>query len=85
MITKFHYERLEYLSFKALSDFESDSDPIMWLDKYAKLYQSICKLQQPGDTKPIMLFGIKFYLQLGSFHGKYEKLMRDHEFKITDL
>ena len=84
-MTKADYEIADDFCKDALSDFESDSDPIMWLDKYAKLYQSICKLQQPGDTKPIMLFGIKFYLQLGSFHGKYEKLMRDHEFKITDL
>ena len=85
MITKFYYERLDYLSFKALSDFKLDNDPIMWLNKYANLYQSICKLQQPGDTKPIMLFGIKFYLKLGSFHDQYEKLKSDHEFNITDL
>ena len=85
IMTKLEYEILDNLSYQALSDFELDNNPIMWLDKYAKLYQSICKLQQPGDTKPIMLFGIKFYLQLGSFHGKYEKLMSDHEFKITDI
>ncbi len=84
-MTKQNYEIADYLSKEALLDFEFVNDPLMWLDKYAKLYQSICKLQQPGDTKPIMLFGIKFYLQLGSFHGQYEKLMSDHEFKITDL
>lgn len=84
-MTKADYEIADDFCKEALLDFELDNDPIMWLDKYANLYQSICKLQQPGDTKPIMLFGIKFYLQLGSFHGKYEKLVRDHEFKITDL
>ena len=84
-MTKQNYEIADYLSKEALLDFEFVNDPLMWLDKYAKLYQSICKLQQLGDTKPIMLFGIKFYLQLGSFHGQYEKLMSDHEFKITDL
>lgn len=84
-MTKEDYEIADYLSKDALSDFELDNDSLIWLEKYASLYKSICKLQQPGATKPIMLFGIKFYLQLGSFHGKYEKLMRDHEFKITDL
>ena len=54
----------------------------MWLHKYASLYKSICKLQPLGDTKPIMLFGIKFYLQLGSFRGQYEKLMSDQGFII---
>ena len=85
IMTKLEYELLDNLSHQALIDVVLDNDPLMWLDKYAKLYQSICKLQQLGDTKPIMLFGIKFYLQLGSFHGQYEKLMSDHEFKITDL
>ena len=84
-MTKADYDIADDFCKEALLDFEFDNDPIMWLDKYAKLYQSICKLQQPGDTKPIMLFGIKFYLQLGSFHGQYEKLMRDHEFKIMGL
>lgn len=84
-MTKEDYEIADYLSKDALSDFELDVDSLIWLEKYASLYKSICKLQQPSATKPIMLFGIKFYLQLGSFHGKYEKLMRDHEFKITDL
>jgi hypothetical protein len=84
-MTKEDYEIADYLSKDALSDFELDNDPLRWLEKYASLFNSICKLQQPGETKPIMLFGIKFYLQLGSFHGKYEKLMREHEFKITDL
>ncbi len=84
-MTKEDYEIADYLSKDALSDFELDNDPLRWLEKYASLFYSICKLQQPGETKPIMLFGIKFYLQLGSFHGKYEKLMREHEFKITDL
>ena len=84
-MTKEDYEIADFLSKDALSDFELDNDSLIWLEKYASLYKSICKLQQPGATKPIMLFGIKFYLQLGSFHGKYEKLMRDHEFKITDL
>jgi hypothetical protein len=84
-MTKEDYEIADYLSKDALSDFELDNDSLRWLEKYTSLYKSICKLQQPGATKPIMLFGIKFYLQLGSFHGKYEKLMRDHEFKITDL
>jgi hypothetical protein len=84
-MTKEDYEIADYLSKDALSDFELDNDSLIWLEKYASLYKSICKLQQPRATKPIMLFGIKFYLQLGSFHGKYEKLMREHEFKITDL
>jgi hypothetical protein len=84
-MTKVGYEIADYLSKDALSDFELENNPLRWLGKYASLYKSICKLQQPGATKPIMLFGVKFYLQLGSFHGKYEKLMRDHEFKITDL
>jgi hypothetical protein len=84
-MTKSDYEILDNLCKKALLDVELDNNPIMWLEKYASLYKNICKLQQPGDTKPIMLFGIKFYLQLGSFHGKYEKLMSDHEFKITDI
>ena len=84
-MTKADYEIADNFCKEALSDFKLDNDPIMWLYKYANLYQSICKLQQPGDTKPIMLFGIKFYLQLGSFHGQYEKLMSDYEFKITDL
>lgn len=84
-MTKADYEIADDFCKEALLDFEFVNDPIMWLDKYAKLYHNICKLQQPGDTKPIMLFGIKFYLQLGSFHGQYEKLLNDHEFKITDL
>ena len=84
-MTKEDYEIADNLSKDALSDFELDNDPLKWLEKYASLYKSICKLQQPGNNKPIMLFGIKFFLQLGSFHGKYEKLMRDHEFPITDL
>ena len=84
-MTKEDYEIADYLSKDALSDFELVNDSLMWLEKYESLYKSICKLQQPGATKSIMLFGIKFYLQLGSFHGKYEKLMRDHEFTITDL
>jgi hypothetical protein len=84
-LTKEDYEIADYLSKDALSDFELDNDPIRWLEKYSSLYQSICKLQKTSDTKPIMLFGIKFYLQLGSFHGKYEKLMRDHKFTVTDL
>lgn len=84
-MTKPVFETLVNLSYQALSNFEVDSDPLRWLGEYMSLYQSICKFQHPGDTKPIMLFGIMFYLQLGSFHGKYEKLVRDHEFKITDL
>ena len=84
-MTKEDYEIADYLSKDALSDFELDNDSLRWLEKYTSLYKSICKLQQPGATKPIMLFGIKFYLQLGSFHGQYEKLMSDHEFKIKDL
>ena len=84
-MTKEDYEIADQLSKDALSEFELDNDSLRWLEKYTSLYKSICKLQQPGATKPIMLFGIKFYLQLGSFHGKYEKLMREHEFKITDL
>jgi hypothetical protein len=79
------YEIADNFAKEALLDYELDNDPLRWLEKYASLYKSICKLQPPGDTKPIMLFGIKFYLQLGSFHGQYEKLMSDHEFKITDL
>ena len=79
------YEIADNLSKDALLDLELENDPLKWLEKYASLYKSICKLQKPGDTKPIMLFGIKFYLQLGSFHGQYEKLMKDHQFKITDL
>ena len=84
-MTKEDYEIADYLSKEALSDFELDNNPLRWLEKYVSLYKRICKLQEPGAAKPVMLFGIKFYLQLGSFHGKYEKLMRDHEFKITDL
>lgn len=84
-MTKADYECSDKLSEQALSDIELDVDPIRWLDKYAKLYQNICKLQEPGDTKPIMLFGIKFYLQLGSFHGKYQKLMILHQYTIKDL
>ena len=84
-MTKEDYEKADNLSKDALSDFELDNDPLKWLEKYASLYKSICNLQQPDNNKPIMLFGIKFFLQLGSFHGKYEKLMRDHEFTITDL
>ena len=84
-MSKVDYDFSDNLSEQALSDIELDINPIRWLDKYAKLYQNICKLQEPGDTKPIMLFGIKFYLQLGSFHGKYEKLMMVHQYTIKDL
>jgi hypothetical protein len=84
-MTKSDYEIADNFAKEALLNPELDNDPLRWLEKYASLYKSISKLQQPDDTKPIILFGIKFYLQLGGFHGQSEKLMRDHEFKITDL
>ena len=84
-MTKEDYEIADNLSKDALLDFELDNNPLKCLQKYESLYKRICKLQEPEATKPIMLFGIKFYLQLGSFHGQYEKLMRDYDFKIRDL
>jgi hypothetical protein len=68
------------LSHQALIDVVFDNDHFKCLEKYASLYKSICKLQQPADNKLIVLLGIKLYLQLGSFHGQFEKLKSDHDF-----
>lgn len=84
-MTKEDYEKADNLSKDALSDFELDNNPLKWLEKYASLYKVYAICNNLVIISQLCFSALSFFLQLGSFHGKYEKLMRDHEFTITDL
>ncbi len=73
-IIKKDYEIADDFCKQALLELEELNDPYKWLEAYAAIYEGISKMQEPSEKKPRMLFGNKFYLQLGSFLGKYEQL-----------
>lgn len=74
-MTKADYEIADDFCKEALLDSKRQNDSLNWLEAYAALYEGISKLQNTEDSKPLMLFGNKFYLQLGSFQCEYEKLL----------
>ncbi len=74
-MTKQDYEIADDFCKKALLELEVLYDPHKWLETNAALYEGISKMQESSETKPKMLFGNKFYLQIGSFLGKYEQLL----------
>jgi hypothetical protein len=74
-MTKADYEIVDDFCKEALLDPLRKNAPLKWLENNAALYEGISKLQNNEESKPLMLFGNKFYLQLGSFHSEYEKLL----------
>ncbi len=74
-MTKADYEIADDFCKEALLDPLRNKAPLKWLENNAALYEGIYKLQNNEESNPLMLFGNKFYLQLGSFHSEYEKLL----------
>jgi hypothetical protein len=74
-MNKQEYEIADDFCKEALLDPLRNKAPLEWLENNAALYEGISKLQNNEESNPLMLFGNKFYLQLGSFHSEYEKLL----------
>ncbi len=59
----------------AIIELETKENHDQWLINNTALYQKIPIKCIKGKSAPIMLFGNKFFLNIGNFYGQYESLL----------
>ena len=75
IMTKDEYHKMEESCQLAIIGLQTQENHGQWLKDNSTLYQKIPIKSINGKSAPIMLFGDKFFLNIGNFYGQYEALL----------